>query len=487
MKRLLYITLLVILVVNSNVEARDLKAYFSHSTFNTLNNGPYVETYLTVLGNSIVYKKNENGMFQGSINVSLIFKQEDKIVDFAKINLLSPETNDTTGVLDNFIDQQRFVLPSGNYMLEIAIVDNYSTNEPFNAFQQIEIDYNDQMSFSDLQLIEKFEPSAETTILTKSGFDLIPYVSNFYDEDEDRLKFYCELYHVNDSVAEGEKFLINYFIESYETHAIVNNYKRYLRQVSSPVCAVLGEFNIENLPTGNYYLTIEARSRYNTILTSKSLFFQRSNPSLVISEETLTNLDIESSFVKYINSKDTLLDYINCTFPIASTLEKRFIQASSDTSNIEMLQKFFLNFWQTRNRLMPEAEWGKYKEKVDYVNKEYSSVMRKGYETDRGRVYLQYGKPNTINKRYNEPSAYPYEVWQYYKTERRRNVRFIFYNEQQATNEFMLLHSTAYGEITDYKWQNRLLRRNNPSPGVDGDQPSQHWGNQIDDIFSMPR
>jgi hypothetical protein len=51
------------------------------------------------------------------------------------------------------------------------------------------------------------------------------------------------------------------------------------------------------LPSGNYYIVIEARDRENKILASNKLFFQRSNPDV---EADYTNLDqtlVENSFV----------------------------------------------------------------------------------------------------------------------------------------------------------------------------------------------
>ena len=36
--------------------------------------------------------------------------------------------------------------------------------------------------------------------------------------------------------------------------------------------------------------------------------------------------------------------------------------------------------------------------RVGFVNKKYSVGLKKGYETDRGRVYIAHGKPDEINE-----------------------------------------------------------------------------------------
>ncbi|MEN9415836.1 MAG: hypothetical protein RLZ62_2140, partial [Bacteroidota bacterium] len=40
------------------------------------------------------------------------------------------------------------------------------------------------------------------------------------------------------------------------------------------------------------------------------------------------------------------------------------------------------------------------------------------------------------------------------------NVKFLFYNPSLAGDDFILLHSTARGEISNPKWERELYRRN---------------------------
>ena len=108
--------------------------------------------------------------------------------------------------------------------------------------------------------------------------------------------------------------------------------------------------------------------------------------------------------------------------------------------------------------------------------------------TDRGRVYLKYGEPNQISKFENEPSSYPYEIWQYYQVSNQRNNRkFIFYNPDLVTNDYTLIHSDALGETRDDRWRIRLTKRNNAIIDLDQDKSNDHYGSKVDDMFSNPR
>jgi hypothetical protein len=78
---------------------------------------------------------------------------------------------------------------------------------------------------------------------------------------------------------------------------------------------------------------------------------------------------------------------------------------------------------------------------------------------------LQYGEPNDVVTRVNEPGAFPYEIWQYYTLpDGQSNVRFIFYEPTLVTNNYRLLHSNAIGELQEPRWKMLVYAKTtNPS------------------------
>src|ERR1035441_1091493 len=83
-----------IFILSNSVQAQII-AYFSHCSFNTSDNIPYMETYLSVFGNSVSFKKNAKGQYQGMVEVEILFSKNGAIKASKKYNLLSPEINDT--------------------------------------------------------------------------------------------------------------------------------------------------------------------------------------------------------------------------------------------------------------------------------------------------------------------------------------------------------------------------------------------------------
>lgn len=488
MKKSIYLLIVIFSFSATQIQAKKLNAFFSYATFVSPVDGPYLETYLSVIGNSASYLKTNTNKYQSTIEITLLFKQGEIIKNFKKYNLKSPEVADTANISFNFIDQQRIALPNGNYLMEIIISDINNSQSSFNSSDSIYINYpTDKASISGIQLVESYKKSETPSIITKSGFDLMPYPSDFIPQSVKNLTFYTEIYNTDKSFPADEKFIINSSIESFETHKNAGNYFTFKKGIPNPVIPLLNEFDISQLPSGNYYLTIEIRNKENALVGINKLFFQRSNPNLQFDTTQLANLQYQNTFVDSFKSADLMLDFIKCLYPISSELERNYEITQIKKGNLVNMKLFFLNFWMNRNAANPEKAWYNYYAEVLKVNTSFKTPIKKGYATDRGRVYLQYGPPNTITKSDKEPTAYPYEIWHYYTLNNQRNKKFVFYNPGIASNDYELIHSDANGEISTISWNRKIMERTNAANNLDEQQGKQHWGNDLEQNFNMPK
>jgi len=486
MKR--YISFMLIFLCPFFLEARNLWAFMTYGTFNSPE-GPYIETYLSIAGNSVKYLKMENGKFQANINVLMTFKQNGEIKDFKKYELNSPQLDDTLNLNYEFIDQQRFQLNNGTYDFDLELSDK---NKPLPASpytQQVVIDFpSDKPVFSGIQLVKSYTKSETQKSITKSGYDLVPYVYNFYPGIETRIIFYAELYNMEKVIPEGEKYLLTYFIESFETHVKYFEFARMKKNVVHPIDVLLSEFDIENLATGNYNLVIEARNQQNETITSQKVFFQRSNPNAKLTFTTLTSENSTNTFAEKITNLDSLKEFISCTFPISSGMERAFVKnVVKSTQSIKDLQQYFYGFWLRRDASNPEKAWLAYKGQVKIADFNFHTPVKKGYQTDRGRVFLEYGPPNVRSERPSEPTSYPYEIWQYYTLgNSQRNKKFVFYSPDMVTNDYFLLHSDAIGEFNNPRWQVELQSRTYAPLDISDPQTINSWGEMSKDYWELP-
>ena len=491
MKKSLLMLLISVIIGNQFADAKSLQARFSYSSFFAPEKGPYIETYLTIDGFSTYYQSVSSGIFRSSVEATLLFRQGDSVKYFDKFNLLGPETADTVNGVNDFTDLHRVSLPNGNYQMELIIRDkNSPINKPYTVKQDVIIAYYPNViSISDIELVNSYKPANQEGPLVKNGFEIVPYVDNFYGQDRNVLQFYAEYYHTK-AVLGSADFLISYQVVSYESHKIIENNSNFSRQSPKEVGILLSEFDIKDLPSGNYNLVINIRDKENNLLAMKECFFQRSKPLVVAidaGEMNYLKLDVSNTFASGIAVRDTLAEYIRCLWPISSPNENTFAINQLEMADIKLMQQFFYDFWQRRNPSNPELAWMNYKAEVDKVNLNYTVGRKKGYMTERGRVYLKYGAPNQISKAYNEPSTYPYEIWQYYTLSNQSNRKFVFYCPEIGGNDFSLLHSDARGEIFESQWMVILKRRTETLNDVDKTNVRKTYGNQFEQLYQNPR
>ncbi len=485
MKKLaLYFVVFVLLSLQGI--SQNLQAYLSYSVFSTPDHNSYVETYLTVNGTSIKYVELADGRYQGVIDVQILFKTGDSIVNYAKYDLSGPIISDTIENKNNMLDVQRYALPNGEYNIEISLRDKNGDQKSIVSYDSFTIDFlEDKMDFSDIELLSSYTKSDKKDVLEKNGYELIPYVFNYYPQSTNVLSFYAELYNSTLELVE-EPFLLNYYIRPFEVDKKLDKYFFRKRVVPEQVNVLLSKFDISDLPSGNYLLVLEARSKTNESLTRKEIFFQRYNPSLQFNLTNLMVLNTQNTFVEKINGRDTLATYIKYLMPISTDIERRYAENQLKTADIEELRKYFLSFWMERDKLDPEIAWNDYLLRVKQANKNFKSVSLEGYQTDRGRVYLQYGQPNIISEHYFEPAAYPYEIWHYYQLGDQHDKKFVYYSHDNATNDFQLIHSNAVGELNNYRWETIVYKRTWDPHSVDDAVIPSAWGSKATQSYTQP-
>ena len=474
--------------------------YFSYATFSSPNAKPYLETYLTISGNTVKYSKTSKGTFQSSVNIAWKITKGSEIIKASNYNLLSPETQDTTQ-LPSFIDNQRFSLANGEYNLEFIVIDNAYPDKKTTHSEKIIINYNrlTKIQSSDIQILESYQKTTKTTTISKNGYELIPYTINYYPKNQTHLKFYIENYNADTVLGNNKKFLYKYFIENSETQETYGSFSGFQKQLAQKVNPLLTQFDITELPTGNYNLVIEIRDSVNVLHSQKKWFFQRQSDAVKKGANLAVKIEHQlktiEEFFGYYQSVDTLKQFVECLWPRSTTKEREWLQVQASNGDPKLMRSFCVDYWKKEagDSLNPLKMWLEYYTLVLQTETMLKCGKQKGYYTDRGRVYLQYGKPNQRTQVNSEPNTYPYEIWQYYRIQDKTtgtfysNKKFIFVNSAISDNCYKLIHSDVRGEIKDDRWRFQLVKRSQQSGNFDETKPAGNYGSNIDDNFNNPR
>ncbi|MFT7347004.1 MAG: hypothetical protein ACI9CP_001462, partial [Cryomorphaceae bacterium] len=156
-------------------------AVFNHKIFYVPGQGPVVETYFDIYGKSITLMKlaEEEDAFQGEVELTIIFKKDGQIITYDKKSLKSPIMSQ--GNIVDFIDVQRFAVPSGKYEVEIELKDLNANEESASTVATVNFEVPEVpkgIFFSDIELVSAYKKTTEPGLLSKSGYDLLPMVSD---------------------------------------------------------------------------------------------------------------------------------------------------------------------------------------------------------------------------------------------------------------------------------------------------------------------
>ncbi len=458
----------------------DLKNGLSvrHATFVHPESGPYVETYLNIHGKSLRYVQVSSGRYQAKAAVTVLLRDGETVSDYQKYQLESALVSDTTDIDFALVDQRRMALPRSGMTLEVWVEDVAKASNSEQYSSELTNDYSVLPVFSDLEFVDRYEKAREAGPFTRSGLDLLPYAINFFPPEREKLILYAEYYGL-EAQSQEDNLLLTFSIRERGSDAINPNFWQYQKVKTGAIVPILREFDLKDLPTGNYEAVIETRSRSNEVLQSRRAFFQRVNNRAVDKLENIAMLDIGNTWAQRYSAEQLtgFLDYID---PIAEPQDQNMLISLKTNGDTVLQQRYLYNFWLRRDTVDAYKAWLTYLERVKKTNDVYSTTSTLGYRTDRGRVMLQYGEPNDIVSRVNEPGALPYEIWQYYSLpDGQGNIRFIFYEPTMVTNNYQLIHSNAIGELQDQRWKMRVYAKStNPSllNNFDAQDPQNSFG-----------
>lgn len=499
MKKMMLLCALVLAAVLPT--RAQMQAIFGYSTFYVADaDRPYVETYLQFDAWTMQFVERTPGVFSATVEVTLVVRQGDSVCYLKKYDLQSPTVVSLDELDFSFLDVQRFELPNGVYDLELTLRDKESDARPAELQEKFVVMYDrNHATLSSVQLMAEAKPTQVENILSRNGYDMEPYVSDFYPEQVDVINYYYEVYNIG--VELGNKpFMAMAYVEEKQTARRYEGIQSVARKNTATTVPVYGSLDISQLPSGSYNLVVELRNRDNQSLLIKRVPFYRSKPGVKGEEMN----DYAMTFAGRINDEQLLNTYLDALYPVASEEERNVAAGMMRYSTMSEKQAFLYRFWARRDAMNPEGEWLKYKERIDYVQANFSYPRTPGIHTDRGRVYLQYGPPDFVRDEKNYVSAnrigsnteqpfntlqltgnnnqnsnsvaetlsagtsqghvyyLPYQLWRYNKLDTDDPNRVFLFWDEHRSGYYTLLNSNARGEVQDPGWERRLCRQQLP-------------------------
>ncbi len=481
------LTAVCILLIAATARALALDAVVAHSTFylpDPLHNNiltPSVETYWQINPQTIRYTTIPEKGIVARIKTVISFSTDAGVVKEDEFILQTvPRANVSELMAQTIRDLRRYYLQPGKVTLRLRLTDLADSNNKFSYTDTLTLaPISSTAFFSSPQLLDTTLNNPVASPFKKNGVQMLPSSANFLDNNRTYLHYYAELYKANEIAKIDYPLAVRVTISKKENEA---HYLTFIKtDTISPkaIVPVSGSFNIESLPSGNYYLNISLGNNVHQTVASTTLFFQRMNTrppkadtaapvaraARDTSIENVKVLDLDKTFLSKYNLGE-IRAILKMLLPISDYAGTQAINSFLKKPDDLYMRYYIYNYFQNINKRDPAKAWKEYSAKVMEVNKLFKGSGQPGYETERGYMYLRYGPPTDIVTVQNDPGALPYEVWQYNVLTQKNqkeitNAVFLFYKPNQMIGDYKLLHSTVAGELQNPAWRNYLYINDN--------------------------
>ncbi len=464
----------------TSLKAMAIDAVVSHTMFyrtDAAQSGkkiPSIEVYWQINPRSLHYVTNAEKKIEAHIKTDIVITNDAGVVKEDKFILSTvPRANVEQLMQQNIIDLRRYSVGNGRFRIRVSLKDVADTANKFVYSDSFTVEPPANAAyFSEVQLLDTTLEVATETPFFKNGHQQVPLCTNFLDDGKKVLHYYAELYDAG-AVSKSEYPLIQKVtIGKKPNEAHYSDFIRTDTVKVNELTTLSGSFRIHTLPSGNYYVNVALENNAHKTIAHNSLFFQRmnvhpaeedtakSNAKSDTSLEEVNVLDLNKTFL----AKFTLPEIkaiLKMLLPLSDPMETQTINNFLQKPDDLYMRYYIYNYFQNINKKDPGRAWREYSEKVIEANKLYKGRGLRGYETDRGFIYLRYGAPTDVITVENETGALPYEVWRYTtltETNHKEIVDavFLFYKSNGMLDDFKLLHTNVEGERQNMGWRSYL-------------------------------
>lgn len=426
----------------------------------------FAYSYATFLGDDgssileISYSFAENGLTyvngKAQLLLTLSFYDKNWVYLDSYTTTVSHSTENPAPVALAGIE--RFALNPGLYGMGMKLVDgNNPTRTDSTGFSvRVRPFKKNALCISDLELIKEIAPASDdkqSHPLVRNGYTIVRNISGIITAPDFRVNSYLEIY--NSHRLEHSHFAVAYLIADTAGRGLYRRDTTLPKGVTRTVFD-LNSARINGLSSGAYILAARVYNGPRDVATDSievTRTFQVYNPkqdSVYAARgiEPANYTDVIDPLYAGLKEEEIDKEYQKAAFIIAESRKEVW----KGLSGPESKARFLTLFWQylDDDPSTPENPFrDDYYERIKKAKDMYASPLHpEGWNSDRGRILLQHGNPDAIERHPFDPNRKPYEIWRYSSF----GYYFVFVDRTQTGN-YQLVHSTAPNEIRAPDWE----------------------------------
>ena len=403
-----------------------------------------VELYYSFPQAALTYVPDSAG-YKGMLDATVTVKMKDSVIYIAR--WLAPHlVSDTSMIMQgmNLVSIHSMSLPGGEYTLKFVGRDmaNASRTDSVTFRLSVHPVGQGKTVLSDVEFASTIRLSDQKSVFYKNRFEVRPNVGGVYGENQPCF-YYAEAYNLLNG-EDRSGYIIRSSVFDAVGREMLSWDRPQQRKYESRV--IVDTVSIHNLKTGTYTLLLSLLDSTKKTMTSSGKKFYVYN-SLLGLDSSLQSSAGALPLTIYATMDEAELDdeWKETKY---ETLPEELAQYSG-LKGVDAKRKFLTGFWRRRPAGMRET----YMARVAYANQNFRMMGKKGYRTDRGRVYITYGSPDDCERHPNESEYRPYEVWTYNSIQGGVEFDFVL---RSPGGDYELVNSTHRNELHDDGWQRYL-------------------------------
>jgi GWxTD domain-containing protein len=420
-----------------------------YSRFRYSNTESCLEISYSVYPSLITLKRDSAG-YKGALIIETIAR--NKLTDSIFIDQLASlpvALEDTSFDLLHkaLVAKLVYSLPFGTYDLEVKAKDYINPARKDSGKLTFEmISYSDKPAVSDVDMCSNITPSVQkNSPFYKNSYEAVPNPSLFYGSSEVPVVFsYVELYNLTPRTTYVIKVQVS------DAKGQVQKERSRLRQFGHDNTVDVTTLPVTGIVSGKYKFIFILADTSNKIITQTEKPIYIYNPQVQRNAAALYSA--KSAEMAGMTSEELSDEFRRAQYVASSEDIRTFGKLSTTEAKREFLAKFWIDV-EGGLKGRTDITRAVYLDRVLIANQRYHSLIKEGWLTDRGRVFISYAEPDEIERFPNSEGNKPYEVWHYYQIE--NGVEFVFI-DRQGFGDYTLMHSTKRGEIQDNSWEQYL-------------------------------
>lgn len=425
---------------------------------------------LEVDGSSLSYSKNEKGLWSAACQFALSINDSSRNYVLEKIDVHTPLLSDTNQFYQPFRVLRPLSLPSGSFTAELMPLDKSGKGvEKEKITLPVSVKSGSKApALSELLFLtqKKIQPDKAIVEQDPALFRL----SDFYAPSDSVLSVYAEISGLQHKYSASTQLVTRIRILDAASRSSMDAFGKIKKIPARPFFASRFDLDIKALPSGNYLLAVDVVDSTSRIILKSYKSFQKSNPKAdnLPDYTPKVNANFEEELAR-LSERDCRF-MVESLQPIATASEFSTIRYLKKSGTETELRNYLRGFWAKKNEANPALPFLEYQRLMAIGAQKYATKTMPAYQTDRGRVLLQYGEPNLIENEHSDRfrkamqnlNTIPYEVWYYYTLDtpvKQTDVIFVFVQENRGNDNYRLLHSTGVGEVRNREWR-RVVESN---------------------------